>query len=186
MCYLKLYSRFDGASMRQFLIGLLLVIPLAAVSQVYKSVDENGNTVFSDKPPTNGSSSEKVQVGTPNTSAPPRHVDRPASVVEEKEKKIKVDVDITSPAHDTAIAIGFAGNFSVTASVTPPLGDGNSAQLLIDGTAIGPAQAHTSWALSNIFRGSHILTVVISDRAGKKLAESPPITVHVMRANLGR
>ncbi len=170
--------------MRRFLIGLLLVIPLTAVAQVYKSVDENGNTVYSDVPPTNGSSSEKVQVGTPNTSAPPRHVDRPAPVVEEK--KIKVGVDITSPAHDTAIAIGFAGNFSVTAAVNPPLGNGNSAQLLIDGTAIGPAQAHTSWALSNIFRGSHILTVVISDPAGKKLTESPPITVHVMRANVGR
>ena len=170
--------------MRRFLISMLLVIPLAAVAQVYKSVDENGNTVYSDKPPANGSSSEKVQIGAPNTSPPPRHVDRPDPVVEEK--KIEVGVDITSPAHDTAIAIGFAGNFSVTAAVTPPLGNGNSAQLLIDGTAIGPAQAHTSWALSNIFRGSHILTVVISDRAGKKLAESPPITVHVMRANLAR
>ncbi len=169
--------------MRRFIISLLLVIPLAAVAQVYKSVDENGNTVYSDKPPTNGSSSEKVQVGTPNTSPPPRHVERSAPVVEEK--KVEVKVDITSPAHDTAIAIGFAGNFSVTAAVNPPLGNGSSAQLLIDGEAIGPAQTHTSWALSNIFRGSHILTVVISDRAGKTLAESQPITVHVMRANVG-
>jgi hypothetical protein len=184
MCYLKLCSRFDGVSMRRFIISLLLVIPLATVAQVYKSVDENGNTVYSDTPPANGSSSEKVQVGTTNISPPPRQVDRPAPVV--KQKTIEVGVDITSPAHDTAIAIGFAGNFSVTAAVNPPLGYGNSAQLLIDGAAIGPAQAHTSWALSNIFRGSHILTVVISNAAGKKLAESPPITVHVLRANVGR
>jgi hypothetical protein len=183
MCYLKLYSRFDGASMRRFLISLLLVIPLAAVAQVYKSVDENGNTVYSDKPPTNGSSSEKVQIGTPNTSPPPRHVDRPAPVVEQK--KIEVSVDITAPPHDTTISIGFAGNFAVIAAVNPPLGNGDSAQLLIDGTAIGPAQTHTSWALSNIFRGSHILTVVISNSAGKKLAESAPVTVNVMRANVG-
>lgn len=169
--------------MRRFIISLLLVIPLAAAAQVYKSIDENGNTVYSDKPPTNGSDAEKVQVGAPNTSPPPRHVDRPESVVEQK--KIEVSVDITSPEHDTTIAIGFAGNFSVTAAVNPPLGYGNSAQLLIDGAAIGPAQTHTSWALSNIFRGSHILTVVISDSAGKELAESPPITVHVLRANVG-
>lgn len=159
---------------------------MATVAQVYKSVDENGNTVYSDRPPANGSSAEKVQVGTPNMSPPPRQVDRPAPVPVVKQKKIVVGVDITSPAHDTAIAIGFAGNFSVTAAVNPPLGNGNSAQLLIDGAAIGPAQAHTSWALSNIFRGSHILTVVISNSAGKKLAESPPITVHVLRANVGR
>lgn len=170
--------------MRRFIIGLLLAIPLAAVAQVYKSVDENGNTVYSDKPPTNGSSAEKIQVGAPNTSAPPRQVDRPDPTV--NQKKIEVSVDITSPPHDTAIAIGFAGNFSVTAAVNPPLGNGNSAQLLIDGAAIGPTQTHTSWALSNIFRGSHILTVVISNSAGTKLAESPPITVHVLRANVGR
>ena len=169
--------------MRRFLISLLLVIPLTAVAQVYKSVDENGNTVYSDKPPANGSNAEKVQIGAPNTSPPPRQVDRPAPVV--KQEKIEISAAITSPAHDTAIAIGFAGNFSVTAAVNPPLGNGSSAQLLIDGEAIGPAQTHTSWALSNIFRGSHILTVVISDRAGKTLAESQPITVHVMRANVG-
>ncbi len=169
--------------MRRFTISLLLAIPLVAIAQVYKSVDENGNTVYSDKPPTNGSSSEKVQVGAPNTSPPPRQVDRPTATV--KQKKIEVSVDITSPENDTAIAIGFAGNFSVTATVNPPLGNGNSAQLLIDGTAIGPAQAHTSWALSNIYRGSHILTVVISNYAGEKLAESPPITVHVLRAKAG-
>ena len=170
--------------MRRFIIIMLLAIPLATVAQVYKSVDENGNTVYSDTPPANGSSSEKIQVGEPNISPPPRHVDRPAAVVEQK--KVEVGVDITSPAHDTTIAIGFAGNFSVTAAANPPLGNGNSAQLLIDGAAIGPAQTHTSWALSNIFRGSHILTVVISNSAGEKLAESPPITVHVLRANVGR
>jgi hypothetical protein len=164
-------------------MSLLLVIPLATVAQVYKSVDENGNTTYSDKPPADGSSAEKVQVGAPNLSPPPRQVDRPAPVVEQK--KIEVSVDITSPPQDTTIAIGFAGNFSVTAAVSPPLGNGNSAQLLIDGTAIGPAQTHTSWALSNIYRGSHILTVVISDSAGKKLAESPPTTVNVMRAGVG-
>lgn len=170
--------------MRQFIIIMLLAVPLASVAQVYKSVDKNGNTVYSDTPPAGGGSAEKVQIGTPNTSPPPRHVDRPAPVV--KRKKVEMGVDITSPAHDATIAIGFAGNFSVTAVVNPTLGNGHSAQLLLDGTAIEPAQTHTSWALNNVFRGSHVLTVVVSDRAGKKLAESPPITVHVLRTSLGR
>ncbi|MFT5710793.1 MAG: hypothetical protein ACI8QT_001492 [Halioglobus sp.] len=177
-------SFYNGAPMRRFIIIMLLAIPLATVAQVYKSVDENGSTVYSDTPPANGSNAEKVDVGATNISPPPRLVDRPAAVV--KQKEIDLAVDITSPVHDTTIAIGFGGNFSVTAAVNPPLGNGNSAQLLMDGTAIGPPQIQPSWALSNIFRGSHRLTVVISNAAGEKLAESTPITVHVLRTSVGR
>jgi len=184
MCYLKLCSRLDDISMRLVIISMLLTLPLATIAQVYKSVDENGRLIFSDTPPADGSSIEKIQVNAPNSLARPRQVERPAPVFQHQ--KIEVGVDIISPVHDTTIAIGFSGNFSVTATVNPPLANGNSAQLLIDGAAIGPTQAHTSWALSNIFRGSHILTVVIANTAGSKLAESPPLTVHVMRASIGR
>ena len=169
--------------MYRFLIIFLLAMPLMVSAQVYKSVDKDGNVVFSDTPPKGGDSPvEKVELGTTNSTPPPRHVDRPEPVAEKE--KVEVSVKIVDPAHDTTIAIGYAGNFVVQAEVSPPLGNGASAQLLIDDEPQGGPQPHTSWALANVYRGSHVLTVAITDASGKSLAVSPPITVHVLRAGI--
>ncbi|MBE9540239.1 MAG: DUF4124 domain-containing protein [Proteobacteria bacterium] len=168
--------------MNRLFLALLLAFPLAVSAQIYKTVDENGNTVFTDKPPA-GRSSEKVQLGTTNSAPPPPPVSRPEKAVA-AEEKFEISVNIVSPAQDTTIAIGYAGNFSVEAQLTPPLAKGIYAQLLMDGTPIGGPQSHNAWSLNNVFRGSHILTVVLTNAGGDHLAESPPITVHVLRAGL--
>ena len=169
--------------MNRLFLVLLLALPFAVSAQVYKTVDENGNTVFSDTPPAGGTS-EKIELGTTNSAPPPPPVSRPMPAAT-KEEKLEVSVNIVSPAQDTTIAIGYAGNFSVEAQVNPPLAKGIYAQLLMDGTPVGEPQPGSSWALNNVFRGTHTLTVVITDAAGKPLAESPPITMHVLRAGLG-
>ncbi len=169
--------------MNRFLIILLLAVPLTVSAQVYKSVGKDGNVVFSDTPPKSGNSPvEKVELGTINSTPPPRHVDRPEPVA--KQEKLEVSVNITDPAHGTTIAIGYAGNFVVQAEVSPPLAGGTFAQLLIDGEPEGEPQPYTSWALANVYRGSHVLTVAVTDSSGKPLAVSPPITIHVLRAGI--
>lgn len=172
--------------MYRFLTALLLTLPLTlgaqAGAQVYKSVDENGNTVYSDKPPANGSKIEEIQLGTTNSTPPPPPIARPKAPVEAK--KIEVEVEIVSPASDTTIAIGYMGNFTVGAQVSPPLTNGASAQLLMNGSPMGEPQSHTSWSLSNVFRGEYVLTVVVTDVQGEKLAVSPPVTVYVLRASV--
>ena len=169
--------------MNRLLLVLLLAFPLAVSAQIYKTVDEDGNTVFSDSPPTGGSS-EKVQLGTTNSAPPPPPVSRPEKAAAEGEEKSEISVNIVSPVQDTTIAIGYAGNFSVEAQLNPPLAKGIYAQLLMDGTPIGNPQPNNAWSLSNVFRGSHVLTVVLTNSGGDHLAESPPITVHVLRAGL--
>ena len=180
--YLGKNPRYFGAIMNRLLLVLLLAIPMTVGAQIYKSVDENGNTVYSDTPPTDGSSSEKIQPGAINSAPPPPQVHRPQAVVEKKE--VELSVEIVSPAQDATIAIGYVGNFSVSAEVTPSMPAGASAQLLMDGEAVGTPMSPTSWALTNTFRGTHSLTVAITDGQGKKLAVSPPLTVHVMRASI--
>lgn len=172
-----------GAIMTRSLLVLLMAIPLSVGAQVYKSVDENGNAVFSDRPPAN-KPAEKIQLGTINSTPPPPPVTRPEPVVEEE--KTEISVEIVSPLPETAIAIGYAGNFAVEARINPSLAPGSFAQLLMDGTAIGGPQPHSSWQLNNTFPGSHILTVVVTDGSGERLAVSPPITVHILRAAVGR
>ena len=183
--YLETCHRLPGtATMNRLLLVLLLSLPMMVTAQVYRSVDENGNAVFSDKPPTDGSSSEKISGGATNTLAPPPQVHRPAPVIEEK--KIEYKVEIIEPAQDTTIPIGYVGNFLVNAEVTPGLPGGASAQLHMDDAPAGEPKSALSWAMNNTFRGTHILTVTITDADGSTLAVSNPRTVHVMRATIAR
>jgi hypothetical protein len=183
--YLKICFTLSGTStMSRLLLVLLFSLPMMVAAQVYKSVDENGNMVFSDKPPTDGSSSEKISAGSTNTLAPPPQVHRPAPVIEEK--KIEYKAEIIEPVQDTTIPIGYVGNFLVNAAVTPALPSGASAQLQMDNVAAGGPQSGLSWSLNNTFRGTHTLIVTITDADGSTLAVSDPRTVHVMRASIAR
>ena len=184
--YLGTNPKYFGATMNKLLLILLLAIPMAVTAQIYKSVDENGDTVYSDTPPSDGSSSEKIQTGTINSVTPPPQVHRPQPVIEKKKKEEELRVEIVSPAQDTTIAIGYVGNFSVSAEVKPSMPAGASAQLLMDGETVGARMSPTSWTLTNTFRGTHNLAVTITDSQGKELAVSPTLTVHVMRATIAR
>jgi hypothetical protein len=51
----------------------------------------------------------------------------------------------------------------------------------MDGVAVDAPQSILSWSLTNVFRGSHILTIDILDASGSSLAVSEPVTLHVRR-----
>ena len=65
----------------QYRIGLILVLAgictLAQAQKVYKSVDAEGNAVFSDKPPAKGGPSETIELKpAPNLGGPSPALDR--------------------------------------------------------------------------------------------------------------
>lgn len=166
--------------MNRLVIAALLLAPLIAHGQIYKSVDENGNTVYSDTPPTGGGEVESVNLPTINSTPPPPDI--PIRAQQETEDEVvEMSVAIVSPVEDTVIPVGAAGNFSVSAELSTALEAGAVAQLLMDGVAVDSPQSVLSWSLTNVFRGSHILTVDILDEAGKSLAVSEPVTIHVRR-----
>ncbi len=162
--------------MKHILIALLF-LPVLALAQVYKHVDENGNVTFTDKPP---EGSQKIEIRPTNTSAPPPVIAYPAQEATVEVAAVKYSLEITSPNNDTIIPRG-PGNFSVSASITPSLQGGHKLQLLLDGVPEGEPQSHSSWALTNVFRGSHLLEVKLLNEKGKEMAKSGPVTVYVFR-----
>ncbi len=167
--------------MKHLLILLLCtLLAMTASAQVYRVVDEHGNVTFTDKPPADA---EPVDIRQPNTSAPPNAAAFPApppKPLDDQDAGGGYQVAITSPANETIIPRG-PGNFSVSASVSPALGGGHMLQLLLDGQPRQEPQGSTSWALTNVFRGEHTLTVAVVDKDGKQLATSGPVTVFVFR-----
>ena len=166
--------------MNRLLIAALLLIPLFAQGQIYKSVDENGNTVYSDQPPAGGGEVESVELPTINSTPPPPNIPRSVEKTPQ-EKPIEMSVVIVSPAEETVIPVGAAGNFSVSAEINVPLEGDNEVQLSMDGVAVGSPQSIPSWSLSNVFRGTHMLTVDVLDASGESVAVSEPITIYVRR-----
>ncbi len=160
------------------------VVPGSALAQqIYRSVDEHGNVVFSDQPPAPGQEGEQVELGDLNTAPPPEPRPRPAPAQQEPEPAVAPTVTITSPDDETTIAMG-PGNFSVSGSAEPPLGPGERLQLFMDGEAVGPPQAGASWGLEGVLRGPHDLVIRRVNNSGKTIAESDPVRVYVLRPSL--
>jgi hypothetical protein len=158
------------------LAALLFALP--AASQVYRQVDKDGNVTFTDNP---AADAEPVEIRELNTIAPPPELaPRPESTVPKQPATVGYEVSITAPTNDTVIPRG-PGNFSVAASLSPALKSGHQLQLLLDGNPRQEPQTGTTWALTNVFRGTHALEVAVIDEAGNQLAKSQPITVYVFR-----
>jgi hypothetical protein len=173
---------------RPLLLALLLA-PLvffaqSPAAQIYRTTDEQGNVVFTDKPPAGASTTERIEL--PPTNTTPATVVKPRPETESEEPDTDApaySVAIISPANETSFPMG-PGNFSVSAKVQPSPGKNEALQLYIDGIPWGDPQQGASWALTNIFRGQHDLTVAIVDAKGKHLASSAPIRVFVHRPSI--
>jgi hypothetical protein len=168
--------------MKHLLLPLLLLLPLAASAQIYKTTDEKGNVLFTDKPPASGEA-EQVELRETNTAAAPPALPRPKPQPTAAATAPAYRVAITSPPDETSIPMG-PGNFSVSAEVHPAMGAGRAVQLYVDGAPWGDPQQVPSWDLTNVFRGAHDLTVAVVDGEGKQLAGSEPVRVYVHRPSI--
>jgi uncharacterized protein DUF4124 len=170
--------------MNRITLVFLLCLPGLLSAQIYKTTDSQGNVVYTDKPPATGHTTEQVDLKQTNTSAPPPEIARPeppqpAAAPATTEYQLAIE----SPANETTIAMG-PGNFSISASVDPLPGNGDTLQLLIDGTPWGEPQTDTNWAVTNVFRGAHDITISVLTDSGKVIATSDPVRVYVLRPSI--
>ncbi len=160
--------------MRVFLFTLMsLACAVAASATVYKWVDENGVTHFSDQPHENA---EKVQVAAPQTyKAPP--VRGPAQAGQSgqfnqaQSANTYQSCQVTAPQDQET----FPNTYSVTASVevSPPPHDGAQLVVSLDDKPLPNFPAGGgSLTIDPIDRGSHTLRAVIQDPSGKTLCQS--------------
>lgn len=162
-------------------LSLLLMTLSATATNVYITVDENGNRVFSDQP---SSEATKHKVRDIHTI--------PAVKVPGKKEQTKPQpaafsynsLRITSPANGTVIHRGMTGNMTVLSTLKPALQEGDNLVLLINGREHSRgSSAH--WQLANMDRGEHSLQVQV--RSGKEddiLISSQTVTVIVQRNSI--
>lgn len=164
---------------------LLTVAGVANATQIYKSVDADGNVVFSDLPPAPGTAAEPVELPAANTFTAPATGVQPGRRGPEQDSAAGSryhSLRVLDPPNDAGIREN-DGNVVVTAELQPALRSGHSLQLYLDGVLHQAAQA-PQFQLINIDRGTHVLELRVVDEAGNVLATSDPSVFHLQRRSL--
>ena len=160
-----------------YAVLFLLMSSISYGTEVYISVDDKGNRVFSDQP-TKESRKHKVK----EISIIPA-IEIPAKVAAvEPDAEVSYQVlAITSPRAETDFTRDKLGSFAISAQVSPDLQDTDEAVLLMNGVEV-ETNSTLNWQRTNTDRGEHSLQVIVRDKETKtEKISSQTITVYVRR-----
>jgi len=165
----------------KYLLILLLLIASASQATIYRTVDKNGNIIYSDVESDN---SKPVTVDVAPGYTPPTIV-LPIEEDAKKEEAIiavpNYTLSITSPVQNQTFQN--PESVPVVATILPKLNKERADKLVfkLDGKPVGSPQTPSNTVLTELERGSHILVVSVVDKKGKVLKRSKSILFHVQR-----
>ena len=147
-------------------------------TEIYISVDEQGNRVFSDQPSKESRKHKLKELSIiPAIKIPSKTVTKNKA----EDESVYQTLTITSPSAETYFTRDKLGNINVSAQIVPKLKEGDEATLLINGKEVQSGN-HLSWQLTNTDRGEHALQVVVRNKETKEeRISSQTVTVYVRR-----
>ncbi|HXQ64347.1 MAG TPA: DUF4124 domain-containing protein [Steroidobacteraceae bacterium] len=172
------YARFMHSG-RSLLVSLCLAATLGGIgvaaraeTTLYKWVDQDGITHYSDRP---APGAEQVQIQNPQTYKGARPAAQAPRARNAKTVfKGYTRVEITYPADGETIA-NTGGTVAAVAAVEPAVQAGHQLWFTLDGTRqTDPAQGLT--ATLQVERGTHSLEVTITDQSGHDILSSAPVS----------
>ncbi|WP_257297336.1 DUF4124 domain-containing protein [Endozoicomonas sp. YOMI1] len=161
---------------------LAVILPLVSVNfafgTIYKTVDQDGNVIFTDSRPAHQPSEEvKLRPLTPMSPAPRSNPDS-SKPAQKASRESYSRLQIIKPANNATVRN--QGNFTVTIATAPKILEGHKVRLLLDGELVGEPRRNLTFELKNVERGTHNLTVEIIDNQAKVI-QSSSNTIHVHR-----
>ena len=171
-------------------IGLLL--HGAAGAEIYKSVDKDGNVIYSDEPPTADAkplnlkqlsvvSTRKPAVAPPVSAVgPDSDAEQDVALTEEEARDIRAHFTgfaLTRPMPEETF---WGTDNAVVASVElpNPLLPGYQIEFSVNGNALPPDVATTT-RISGFDRGVHSISARVVDRRGGTVVSTPSVTFYV-------
>ncbi len=148
------------------------------VKQVYKSVDSDGNVIFTDEPMADAEVIEVKELPTINLPLP-------AKTTLKAPTKPPADTgyskfEIISPTHDESFWNVSAVNASV--QLQPQLKKNHLIKIMLDGKILpGTGFSRT---MANPDRGTHSLSAQIEDAKGKIVQSAKPVQFHVHKTSI--
>ena len=172
-------SVFSYALPMRLIISLLLlaVIDFAVAETVYKTVDENGNIIFTDKPSKDAEEIKLQKLQTIKNPNPAKHNPSPK---QPKQESLYKTFLVSSPADGAGLRSN-NGNVSISLSLQPPLRPGHKIIITMDGKEVSNGST-SSVSLQNLDRGSHNITASVVDGDGKQMI-STSSSFSILRAS---
>ena len=171
--------------MKQVLALLLCLVPtLVSAGVVYKYIDKQGNTVYTDQP---RQGAQRVDLPEPSTYSPPKlppRVTTTAKPGKDSVAPVYSLLTLTSPEPDASIWDN-TGDLLVVYTLEPALKTkiGHRMVVLVNGEALAPVNG-TRVELKNVDRGTHQLQARIIDADGEVLIESQTAAVTLHRQSV--
>lgn len=176
------------------LISLLLATPLLAPAEadtIYQTIGPDGSIVFSDQP-SKGAKEIKIKPLTTYSAEEAKRKTSPAAASDNPEPETDTvgkytAFSIVSPADDSTLPTGAAGNVTIRTQVKPALRvkNGHRLSVLLDGTQLDYTTSSASISLNNLDRGTHsIRAVIVNQRGDIVQLSSNSVTLHIKRASV--
>lgn len=166
------------------MIACLVCLPVMA--EVFTYVDAQGNRVFTDQPGTRNA--KRVPLATSNRMSANPSGAAPMTATKSKPATPLLHYDmlrVLVPEPDATIRSS-AGELIVSVTSEPGLQRGHRYRLLLDGQPTAEPGPSPVFALSNIDRGSHNLSVEILDEQGRTVERTANQPFHMLRISLAQ
>ena len=158
---------------------MLVLLAGLAHAEVYKTINEKGEVVYSDTPSTG---SEKLRLQPLPTYKPPPIPARKQAGKAAAVSSIYEEFSFLKPQNDATVRNNL-GIVQVELQLKPSLDfrSDHRIQYYLDSKRHGPLVDKTAVTLSNIDRGSHTLSASIFDGDGQELISTGTITINIKR-----
>jgi len=154
-----------------------LLYAFTASAGLYKGLDEEGNTIYSDKPFKN---SEQFTPPAITVVDAPKVQPKKEEVVEEKTAETKyTKFSITAPKNNQTI--WNVPDLTVSLQLTPALDTaaGHTTWLLMDGKPLVKKSQSLLMQIGRADRGQHTLQAQVRNKKGKIIKRTKVVTVHI-------
>lgn len=156
----------------------LFIASTSYSTEIYISVDEQGNRVFSDVPSKESRKHKLKEISIVPAIKIPQKTINPDDIENEVDYQTLI---ITNPSQGENFTRDKLGNIHVSAQLTPNLQEGDEATLLVNGQE-SQSGSHLSWQLSNTNRGEHTIQIIIRNKETQlEKISSNTVTVYVRR-----
>jgi hypothetical protein len=173
--------------MRALVLTILLIAVPATATEVYRWVDANGQTHYSDQWQPGA---EKIRITTDSPAAGPPPAAERADAGNTSGAKTPAtparryqSLEIARPAQEEVLW-NIEGQLPVSVRVTPALQPGDGLRLLLDGKQQELPDGSTEVQLQEVFRGVHTLKAQVVNDAGTILIESPIVSFMVRQTSI--
>lgn len=170
--------------MKSLLYILIITVQLLATEafaqEVYKTVDEMGNIIYSDTPQ---GESEVVDTDLKNVHPPTKALPRTDSS-SPSDKNVRYNIRLTTPQNNQQFGPQIK-TIDIGVTLDSTLREGHSLAFYIDGKKVAQSSRalSTSVSITRQMRGQNSISAAIIDQNGKRLETSNTSIIHVIRAN---